>query len=254
MKLLTEGQHKLDKSTEYGYLSAGITLAPATEYADTTGEKAPTLCASAGACAALCLAGTGRYGTNPAQQARINRTRFLLEDREGFLDQAEREIRNFAKRAARLGYAAAIRPNLLSDLTWLGVALAERMPEVQFYDYTKHRAMMDKERLAKLPENYNLTYSISEKDIVDGMIGRGRVEGMNCAVVFDTPKGMIFPKEIEILGQPIRITDGDKHDLRFLDGRPCIVGLRFKGSAVKKQEAVDQGFVVETQPGWYGAR
>ncbi len=251
--LLTTSQNKLDKSLDYGYMTAGITLSPATEYSEITGEAVQTLCASAGECAKFCLSNTGRYVMSPAIKARINRTRFMIEARNEFLDQAEREIARFARRARKKGYKAAIRPNLLSDLTWLGRELAERLPGVQFYDYTKHRAMVDRERLDRLPPNYHLTYSISERDIADAMIARGEMEGINCAVVLDTPKGSRFPKTMPILDHRVRVIDGDKHDLRFLDPDPAIVGLRYKGNAVNKVQAINSGFVVRTSPAWYGA-
>lgn len=250
--LLTTSQYKLDKSVEYGYLTAGITLAPATEYEDITGTSAPTLCASSGACADVCLSNSGRYVMSPAIQARINRTRLLHEDRKAFIAQAVKECERFARTARKKGLKAAVRPNLLSDLTWLGIALAEACPEINFYDYTKHRAMVDSTRLDKLPPNYHLTYSLSEKDVVEGMIARGEVEGINCALVLDTPKGSLFPNRVPILDHTVPVVDGDEHDLRFLDPKPAIVGLRFKGSAVNKQQAITNGFVYTTDPAWYG--
>jgi hypothetical protein len=77
----------------------------------------------------------------------------------------------------------------------------------------------------KMPENYRLTFSRSEKneDIADGFIKRGG----NVAVVFSTRKGRALPDTY--LGAPV--IDGDEHDLRFLDPRGVVVGLRAKGKA-----------------------
>jgi hypothetical protein len=77
----------------------------------------------------------------------------------------------------------------------------------------------------KMPENYRLTFSRSEKneDIADCFIKRGG----NVAVVFSTKKKDALPETY--LGAPV--IDGDTHDLRFLDPRGVVVGLRAKGKA-----------------------
>jgi len=54
---------------------------------------------------------------------------------------------------------------------------------------------------------------------------------MNVAAVFNE-----LPSEW--MGLPV--IDGDEHDLRFKDPKPCIVGLLAKGSAKKD----DSGFVI----------
>ena len=58
----------------------------------------------------------------------------------------------------------------------------------------------------------------------------------NVAVVFDTKVGHPLPRRY--LGA--RVIDGDLHDLRFLDPRGVVVGLRAKGLA----KADQSGFVV----------
>ena len=57
--------------------------------------------------------------------------------------------------------------------------------------------------------------------------------GVNVAVV--------FRKELPSTWNNVEVIDGDKTDLRFLDGRGKIVGLTAKGDAKKDQS----GFVQE---------
>ena len=54
-------------------------------------------------------------------------------------------------------------------------------------------------------------------------------KGLNFAVVFDTAKGQPLPAQFN----GIPVIDGDIHDLRFLDQKGVIVGLRAKGKARK---------------------
>ena len=89
----------------------------------------------------------------------------------------------------------------------------------------------------RLPSNYSLTFSRSECN------GETALEmakaGANVAVVFDTRKGEDLPKRWG--SRPV--IDGDTHDLRFLDARGRVVGLRAKGPAKRD----DSGFVVRTE-------
>jgi hypothetical protein len=62
---------------------------------------------------------------------------------------------------------------------------------------------------------------------------------MNVAVVFNTKKGKPLPKTY----YGIKVVEGDDTDLRFLDSKRVIVGLRAKGNAKKDRS----GFVVEVR-------
>jgi len=61
--------------------------------------------------------------------------------------------------------------------------------------------------------------------------------GKNVAVVFSTKKGQPLPET----WQGKQVVDGDIDDLRFLDPKGCIVGLRAKSRATKDST----GFVVQ---------
>jgi hypothetical protein len=57
--------------------------------------------------------------------------------------------------------------------------------------------------------------------------------GMNVAAVFHkVPERFVFPYHPDYLSfAPIPVVNGDEHDLRFLDPKGCIVGLKAKGNA-----------------------
>ena len=117
----------------------------------------------------------------------------------------------------------------------LAHALADALPGVQFYDYTK----LPKPWLRTKP-NYHLTFSYSERSSwaeVEACLAHG----INVAVVFDRLKGDDLPTTFA----GVRVIDGDTHDLRFLDPTPALVGLRFKGARAKMHAALEAGFVLE---------
>jgi len=206
-------------------------------------SKGINVCSHASAgCAASCLVGSGMGGMyTGVQQGRINRTEFFLRDRVGFLLQLKQEI----QRAIRLNKDKAIpvfRLNGTSDLPYEkyrvfegGKNIFEVFPEVQFYDYTKNWLRFDK----VLPSNYHLTFSRSETNGNKAIELLGR--GYNVAMVFDK-----IPNEY--LGYEVINADND--DLRFLDKKNVICGLRYKnmtGKGANNQLAFENGFAIRTQ-------
>lgn len=250
-RLLTigAGQPKLRKSTKYGYLSAGLSLAPA-------GKSGYDVCAfSTPGCEALCInyAGQGGIGLdvdllNPCQRARINRTRLFFTDPERFWFMFDHEMRAHVRMAGWLNLEPDVRPNVFSDLPWERIEhpraanMFEAFPRVAFHDYTKYP--LERRPPASLPGNYHLTMSLSEHNDMDAAYALSR--GRNVAVVFrDRVPG-------EFAGY--RVVNGDEHDLRFLDETPCIVGLIVKGNRAKRSESpfirnsTDLGFRIFEAP------
>jgi hypothetical protein len=155
--------------------------------------------------------------------------------RDLFVDQLSTEIRaNERKAMEDMGMALAVRINGTSDLPALARELARRHPSVQFYDYTKIPGAILAAR--DIP---NLHYTFSRGEANDDDAGMALAWGTSVAVVFDTPKGEALPASW--YGVPV--IDGDEHDLRFLDPRGVIVGLRAKGAARKDTS----GFVVASE-------
>ncbi len=219
MKLLNiDANAKTVKGQGRGYMTAILYLAPA----DESGYEVCPM-ASAG-CRKACLnkAGMGAFST--VQAARIAKTRLYFEDRAAFMAQLVSEVRAFIRKAIKLGLIPVVRLNGTSDIPWERVPvegkanIMELFPSVQFYDYTKRYNRRN------LPANYHLTFSLAEDN--DGRASAAATNGANIAVVFRTDK---FP--MTFMGMPV--VDGDADDLRFLDGRGVVVGLKAKGPAKK---------------------
>jgi len=229
--LLTEHNPKTAKGEAAGYLTAILHLAPASRAG--CGNVCP---ASTAGCRAACLNTAGRGGilakgatTNGIQEARKRRTVLYKLDRPGFEAALARAIERHVARAQRLKLAPCVRINGTSDLPGLARAMAGRFPGVQFYDYTKVPRPWERER-----SNYHLTFSRSESNAAE--VRAALAHGVNVAVVFAVRKGEPLPPTY--LGR--RVVDGDLNDLRFLDPRGVVVGVRAKGKAMRDAT----GFVV----------
>ena len=232
MKLLSTGNPKLLKGQKLGYLSFILHLAPA----DISGkEVCPKRTAG---CTAACLNTAGRGGmfkkgefTNVIQQARLRKTKMFFENRDQFMKDLYHDILKGIKQAERLGLTPVFRLNGTSDLAWekytvgtTDMNLFQLFPSVQFYDYTKVLGR----KVSHLP-NYHLTFSKADGNDMDVRIAASK--GMNVAAVFkEMPETYIGRKVI----------DGDETDLRFLDEKGVIVGLKAKGKAKKDTT----GFVI----------
>ena len=219
LKLLSTGNPKLMKGEKQGYLSFILHLAPSWLSGFNTCPMASNGCASA------CLNTAGRGGmfkrgekTNAIQEARIRKTQWFFNDRDTFMTQLVKDITLAIKQAERKNMIPVFRLNGTSDLRWENVAVAgfgnimAMFPNVQFYDYTK----LPNRR--NIPANYHLTFSRSESN--EHLIPAD----LNVAVVFDK-----LPETY--LGRPV--VNGDDTDLRFLDPKGVVVGLKAKGKAKK---------------------
>jgi hypothetical protein len=161
----------------------------------------------------------------------VRKTRELKLDPRGFVDRLARDVEALVRKCGRDGMIPAVRLNGTSDLPWHrlrgsdGLTLPERFPDVTFYDYTK-----DPRRPAEtLPANYSVTFSFSGENLADALFTLET--GGNVAVVFATAKGRALPESWN--GFPV--IDGDESDLRFLDPRGVVVGLRLKGQGSRRQ-------------------
>jgi hypothetical protein len=231
-KLLTVGNPKIEKSVAFGYLTAVLHLAPA----KLSGFE---VCAGrTDGCTRACLNTAGRGGiaiggmlsyevlmagqrTNAIQLARVRKTRMYFENRSAFMALLVKEIRRFEILARSLGLKPAIRLNGTSDIPWervktpMGNAnIMASFPDIQFYDYTKRA------NRTGLPANYSLTFSLADGN--DAAAELALANGLNVAAVF-------FKVPDSYMGT--RVINGDEHDLRFLDPRGVIAGLKAKGNA-----------------------
>lgn len=211
---------KTIKGEKKGYLTGILYLAPAS-------SSGINVCANASpGCIASCLFTAGRAAFTPSiNKARIRKTRELFANREAFIAQLSKDISALIRKAKRENLIPCVRINGTSDLPWLALTMAERFPDVQFYDYTKHPDAWTRTR-----PNYHLTFSNSEINLADCFDALRH--GVNVAVVFPVKRGHALPT----VWHGVKVIDGDLTDLRFTDGNVLpglIVGLRAKGKAKK---------------------
>jgi len=226
MKLLSANNTKIKKGEKLGWKTLGLSLAPA----NLSGKQ---LCPHRSqGCELACLNTAGMGAFSNVQEARIKKSKFLIEQRDTFLSLLNRELTNAEKTAKRKNGKLAVRLNVLSDLPWQNLVDMEKFSGVEFYDYTPNPKRMIQFLRGELPKNYHLTFSRKENN--QAMVELIVSMGGNVAVVFDK-----LPKTY--LGKPV--IDGDETDLRFLDPKGVIVGLKAKGKAKRD----NSGFVVKTK-------
>jgi hypothetical protein len=240
MSIITTKQFKLDKSQSYGVLTAGIQLSPARESASVLARlDLPTSCSFAGECVKGCLKYTGMNTMPTHVLARATRTALYWDDPEAFYAQAIHELRAVERKAERLGLDFAIRPNALSDLPQLADRIAEAFPSATVYDYTKIPSPWTR---TNRHQNYHLAYSVSERS-TDQQISDCIEHGINCAVIFDTPKGAPLPHSYTIAGHTLPVVDGDISDLVYQQPAGVWIGLRWKGSKARLADGLAAGWV-----------
>lgn len=222
-KLLSTANPKIQKGTKMGYLSFILHLAPSTLSGKNTCPKATP------GCIAACLNTAGRGGmfkrgenTNVIQKARIRKTVQYFEQREQFLLDLEADIRKAIRFAERKGLTPVFRLNGTSDLSVEKWGIIEKFPTVQFYDYTKVLGR----KVAHLP-NYHLTFSKADGNDAD--VAEALLQGMSVVAVYDKI--------------PAGVPSADETDLRFLDPKGTMLGLKAKGRAKKDYS----GFVIRLQ-------
>ena len=239
--LSVEADAKTVKGSKVGYLTGVL-------YLLASGDSGViNVCPWSDGCEAPCLVRSGKGGlnprafargavvTNPVLAARMRKTLLFKADRALFLEMFARDVEQLEREADRRGMVPAVRTNGTSDLPYEkfpvrgASSIMDAFPHVTFYDYTKWPLRL-RGRRGELPANYSLTFSLA---ITNDESARAALEaGVNVAVVFDTRKGQELPPAFELAGIRARVVDGDESDLRFLDERGVIVGLRAKGPAI----------------------
>jgi hypothetical protein len=223
---------KAVKAQKYGWLNAINYMAP--HRLAGVGNLCPH--ASKG-CIALCLGEhSGNAALYPAVlKSRIAKAQLLMRDRPQFLKEMTAGIRRARATAKRQKLKLCVRLNGATDVAWerLAPAIFADNADLQFVDYTKSLMRALDHARGALPANYHLTFSRSETN--EAQCLEVLRAGGNVAVVFAGQ----FPAEY--LGYPV--IDGDRHDLRHLDGRGVVVALSPKG---RKAKADKSGFVVRS--------
>lgn len=229
--LLSINNAKTIKGRKKNFETYILYLAPHTQ-----NSKGVNLCSHASkGCAKACLFGSGSARFNNVQNGKINKTEYFLDDRKSFLNQLDKEISNIKVKHSNKNTIPVFRLNGTSDIPFEklkirdGKNIFELHSDVQFYDYTKNPIRITKSQ----PENYHLTFSMNEdnKDICFDLLEKG----YNVSAVFAIKKTKPLPKTYK----GYKVVDGDISDLRFLDERNVIVGLRYKKMTYKGASKVN---------------
>lgn len=181
-------------------------------------------------CEEGCLNTAGRAGIYPEIQiSRTNKSNLFKSNPALYLSGMINEITFLVK---KFGDSLVIRPNGTSDTEWESIPfeykgkryenIFELFPYTQFYDYTK----MIRRTTRPLPYNYDLTISYSGANLAYASYCMDALRnGERVAVV--------FRKEIPATWRGFEVINGDETDLRFLDRKGVVVGLKAKGKAKK---------------------
>jgi hypothetical protein len=237
--LLTTNNVKTIKGEKLGWSTYILYLSP---YKQNSQEKNICPMASVG-CSSACLFGSGKGSIDKVAKGRTNKTEFFLSNRELFLQTIYSEIAQIEVKHKIEGGNFTIRLNGTSDISWEkfkikdGKNIFQLFPEVQFYDYTKNYLRF--KDVKSLPKNYYLMFSRSEDN--DAMAMYLLKKKINVAMVFD---------EIPDTFRGYKVVNGDENDLRFLDDKGVIIGLRYKKVTTKgfdNDKAFRDGFAIRTK-------
>ena len=233
--ILTQGNAKIVKGEELGYVTKGIHFAPASLSGNEVCQWRSK------GCTASCLNTAGRGRMNSIQASRIAKTKLFFDKQMDFLFKLSKEISSSIKTATKKSMQSVFRLNLTSDIAWESVffneekpqTIFDKFPSTQFYDYTKSFKRMAQYlgKNKEFPKNYHLTFSRSETN--DKLCEMVLEMGGNVAVV--------FRNQLPQTWKGYEVINGDENDLRFLDKQGVVVGLIEKGMA--KKDAT--GFVQE---------
>lgn len=236
-KLLTTRNVKTLKSLKKGITTYILYMSPFNQ-----NSQGKNICPMATkGCAEACLFSSGKGGIDTVRNGRTNKTEFFLHNRELFLTKIYSEIAQIELKHKIEGGDFVVRLNGTSDISWEkfkikdGKNIFELFPNVQFYDYTKNYLRFK----SSIPNNYYLLFSRSEEN--DAIAMDLLKKNINVAIVFD---------KVPTNFRGYKVIDGDENDLRHLDEKGVIVGLRYK-KVVKKgfdNEAVfKSGFAISVQ-------
>ena len=225
---------KSNKSQDV-YKTFGLTLAPAglADVGNMCGNNSI-------ACTNHCLDGSGmRAVWQNIHLSKIARSWLFKYYRSWFIDKLASELHNKQSHAKRNNYIAAVRLNVMTDWPYETTGIIDQFPDIQFYDYSKHS-----KRAGLLRPNYWVTFSRSESN--QRATRAALRAGHNVAVVFaDSNGGPRRPLQLPESYKGYQVIDGDQTDLRFMDPRGVVVGLKLKTHTIAQyQAACSTGFPV----------
>jgi hypothetical protein len=199
-------------------------------------------------CGDNCLVYTGHMALPNGVMAREDRFVLFLKDPALFFEILKREILKQERRARKKGFLSAGRMNGTTDLDWTrilfdGRTVFEHFPQTTWYDYTKNP------NLARNYLNHGIDVTLSWYKRLDTSVALELLDqGANLAIAYYDR----LP-EFQVMGdRKVQVIDGDETDLRFLDPRGVIVGLKFKSATMhteaseRNARALESGFIIES--------
>lgn len=250
--------HKADLNVASGYGTYMLYLASHKEaFVDEQGSYLSqyaglTMCPGASPeCFGHCLTHSGQMIMPHAKQARIRKTRLLLDNPSEFGRLLHWDVDAHLRWCQRNGMLPSFRFNGTSDYhfeDWvvphLGINIHQYILDVSpgsmINEYTKRFGVMKRWLSGAYLKNLYMTFSLHEKNELQAReILRF---GGNVAVVFRTKKHHPLPSSW--WGHPV--FDGDTDDLRWMDAararragldpsRGLVVGLRAKGQLARRE-------------------
>lgn len=189
-------------------------------------SESPDICpAHTSECISNCLVGSGHGRFENVQSARIKKTRLFKDDYNKFIDQLYEDIDKLIIRANKKGMVPCVRLNGTSDINWMSIKKSpiKYFKDVQFYDYTKVPGYL---KIFKKYDNYDLTFSYNglNWDFCEKVLK----DGVNVSKIFFQK----LPSDFKSFS----VINGDENDLRFLDPKGSIVGLKHKKT--KKENVI----------------
>ena len=199
-------------------------------------------------CSLSCVVWEGGHGRRWAvRDARVNLTNWYYENRRSFRTYLMRELDRIQRN--RGDSRIAIRPDCDSDTPY-----EDTIPEMFDYDFDWYDYTKVSTRLARVPANYHMTYSVSDATDAEDM-RLAYAAGVNIAVVFDSAWqnqghknghkfGYLPATYTDICGRVWPVIDGDASDFRFLDPVGVCVGMRLKAGIKARSNARASEFSV----------
>jgi hypothetical protein len=213
--LLKDSNPKTRKGMKKGFSTYTLTMLPSKE-----------ICPYSDHCMKTCLSCAGRGKMKMIINARARKRDLYLKQRDLFNSILEREIEKIKPATTNW-----IRLNTMSDIDYH--EMIKKNKGKNFYDYTKDFEKVCNNDL----DNYHLTFSFDGHNwnkcqkILEG-------KSANVAIVFSDALPKVY--------KGFKVVNGDVDDLRFLDPKGVIVGLKFKGSKASKAKAIKSGFCVNS--------
>lgn len=240
--LLSESA-KIVKGEKFGYVT-GVQYLPAAERVAGGHTCSHSELAD---CAGPCLIKSGHMALPEAVEARADRLKLFLKDPALWFEIFKRECATLKRRADSIGFNKAGRCNGTTDLDWTrilfeGRSVFEHIDGIQWYDYTKNPNLAQNYLRAGVSITFSWYKRADSKRVLELLD-----QGVNIAITYRDS----VPEAQTILDRMVPVLDGDRHDLRFLDQRGHIVGLKYKFATMSKnaveinRRALESGFIIK---------